>query len=221
MTRAAGRQAGAGWQAQPPADGATETAHTEIDVGQRLRTLREARGLSIRSLAARSGLAVNTLSLIENGKSSPSVSTMQQLARTLAVPVTAFFKADLPRQNVVYQRAAKRPQALFAHGLLEDLGVGLVNRIVEPLLVTLHPHAGSGADPIVHTGQEFVYCLAGRIMYTVRDQTYLLEPGDSLTFEAYLPHRWQNAGDEPAQALLVLCPLDARDRPFEHHFALP
>jgi quercetin dioxygenase-like cupin family protein len=146
---------------------------------------------------------------------------LQQLARALTVPVSAFFATEPPRQHVGPQRATQRPQALFAHGLLEDLAAGLVNRIIEPLLVTLRPHASSGTDSIVHTGQEFVYCLAGRIAYTAGDQTFLLEPGDSLTFDAHLPHRWQNVADVPAQALLVLCPLDARDRPAERHFAGP
>ena len=64
----------------------------EIDVGHRLREFRATRGLSLRALAEQSGLNVNTLSLIENQRTSPSVSTLQQLAQTLQVPLSAFFE---------------------------------------------------------------------------------------------------------------------------------
>jgi transcriptional regulator with XRE-family HTH domain len=192
----------------------------EVNVGHGLRKLRSERNLSIRALAEKSGLAVNTLSLIENGRTSPSCSTLQQIATALGVPITAFFETELPQNTVVHVRACQRSHAAFTHGTLEDLGVGLRNRVVEPFIVTLEPNAGSGATSIVHTGHEFVYCLQGRIIYTVEEHPYLLEPGDSLLFESHLPHRWQNVDAGPSQALLVLCPSDARDHPTERHFAL-
>jgi len=188
-------------------------------VGQRLRELRAERGLSIRALAERSGLAVNTLSLIENTKTSPSVSTLQQIALALNVSITAFFETGAPRNPIVHIKAAQRPRATFVHGTIEDLGAGLSRRAVEPFIVTLEPNAGSGPNPIVHTGYEFVYCLSGRIMYTVAERGFLLEPGDSLVFESHLPHRWQNVDPGPSQAILVLYPTDERDRPTERHFA--
>jgi transcriptional regulator with XRE-family HTH domain len=191
---------------------------SEVNVGQRLRELRTERGLSIRALAEQSGLAINTLSLIENNKTSPSVSTLQQIAAALQVSITAFFETDAPRNSVSYVKASQRPSASFAHGTLQDLGAGLTSRAVEPFLVTLEPNAGSGTNPIVHTGHEFVYCLTGRIVYTIEDRTFLLEPGDSLLFESHLPHRWHNADAGPSQALLVLYPEDERDRPTERHF---
>jgi transcriptional regulator with XRE-family HTH domain len=190
----------------------------EIDVGRHLRELRTERRLSIRSLAEQSGLNVNTLSLIENGKTSPSVSTLQQLATALAVPITAFFETDIPRNNLAYHKAGQCPRAAFAHGTLEDLGAGLVLQGQRPFLVTLEPGADSGPDPIVHTGREFVYCLEGHLSYAIEDRVYQLDPGDSLLFEAYLPHRWQNAGETPLRSLLVMCPSDASDRPTERHF---
>ena len=190
-----------------------------IDVGARLRMLRAGAGLSIRALAELSKLNVNTLSLIENGKTSPSVSTLQQLAGALGVPVTEFFVTEGRNETVVFQKNGGRPRALFEHGTMEDLGAGMARFGAEPLIVTLEAGAGSGKNPIVHTGREFVYCLEGRVAYSVDTETYLLEPGDSLLFEAYLPHRWKNADDTPARVLLVLCPLDERDQPTQRHFA--
>ena len=88
----------------------------------------------------------------------------------------------------------------------------------EPLIVTLNHNADSGKTPIVHTGREFVYCVEGKIAYTVDTETYVLEPGDSLLFEAYLPHHWKNLVTVPSRVLLVLCPMDGRDSPTERHF---
>jgi transcriptional regulator with XRE-family HTH domain len=194
------------------------SAFPSIDVGRNLHQLRTEKGLSMRSLAKLSGLNVNTLSMIENKKTSPSVSTLQQVAGALEVPITAFFETDLPQDNLCYQKANKRPQATFASGTLADLGAGLTLQGGKPLLVTLEPHANSGPTPIVHTGHEFVFCLEGRISYTIEDQVYTLDPGDSLLFEAYLPHIWQNVGDSPSKSLLIMCPADESDRPTERHF---
>jgi transcriptional regulator with XRE-family HTH domain len=198
---------------------ASETGDGSIDVGARLRMLRAGAGLSIRLLAEMSGLNVNTLSLIENGKTSPSVSTLQQLAGALGVPVTEFFVTEQGTKTVVHQKDGRRPRAAFSHGVMEDLGAGMARFGAEPLIVTLEANADSGRNPIVHTGREFVYCLEGRVAYTVDAETYLLEPGDSLLFEAYLPHRWKNADAKPSRLLLVLCPLDERDQPTQRHFA--
>jgi len=193
-------------------------APVEIDVGHCLRKLRADRGLSIRALAGISGLNVNTLSLIENGKTSPSVSTLQQVAAALQAPITAFFETDVPKNNISYLKDGQRPRGAFAHGTLEDLGAGLTLHGGQPLLVTLEPKADSGPTPIVHTGHEFVFCLEGHLSYTIEDRTYPLEPNDSLLFEAHLPHRWQNVGETPSRSLLVMCPADEDDQPTERHF---
>jgi transcriptional regulator with XRE-family HTH domain len=190
----------------------------DIDVGRCLRVLRAGRGLSIRSLAEQSGLNVNTLSLIENSKTSPSVSTLQQLASALDIPITAFFETDTPKNNISYQKAAQRPRAAFAHGTLEDLGTGLTLQGGQPLLVTLEPKADSGPTPIVHTGHEFVFCLEGHLAYTIEDLVYQIDPGDSLLFEAHLPHSWQNIGEKASRSLLIMCPADESDRPTDYHF---
>lgn len=193
----------------------------ESHVGQRVRQLRIEHGWSIRGLAEASGLSSNTLSLIEHGKISPSVSTLHRAAQALGVAITAFFDAPPPRRQVVFTAAATRTREWFAHGAVEDLAAGFASRTLYPCLVTLAPHTeGSGADPVVHTGYEFVYCLQGRVVYTVDGQRYLLTPGDSLLLESHLPHRWQNEDETPARMLLVLAPTDDRDRPTQRHFSL-
>jgi transcriptional regulator with XRE-family HTH domain len=195
-----------------------QAAHGGIDVGMRLRSLRSDQGLSLRVLAEMSGLAVNTLSLIENGKVSPSVSTLQRVAITMGVPIGAFFESKPATTDLVHMQADGRRNVAFAHGFLEDLGAGMADRTIEPYLITLNPHTDSGPTPIAHTGQEFVYCLEGRVDYIIDSQTYKLEPGDSLLFEAHLPHRWLNRQAKPSKAILMLCPPGGENRPAARHF---
>jgi transcriptional regulator with XRE-family HTH domain len=191
---------------------------TEINVGRRLRELRTERGLSIRALAKQSGLNVNTLSSIENDKTSPSVSTLQQVATALKLPINTFFETQIYPQTIVYQKAGNRQSATFTHGTLADLGAGFTRSGLEPFVVTLETQATSGDTPIVHTGLEFVFCLEGCITYEVEGEIFNLDSGDSLLFEAHLPHRWRNSGNTPSRSLLLLCPSDERDHPDERHF---
>jgi transcriptional regulator with XRE-family HTH domain len=195
-----------------------ETGDTDTSVGQRLREIRILRGLTMRALAEKSRLNINTLSLIENEHTSPSVGTLQQLAQSLQVPITEFFQTDHTSKKLVHQKQGQRPRVAFEHSTMEDLAAGMPRFGAEPIIVTLEPNADSGKKPIVHTGREFVYCLDGHIVYMVENERYLLESGDSLIFEAYLPHEWKNIDATPSRLLLVLCPMDDRDQPKERHF---
>jgi len=189
----------------------------EMNVGRKLQELRLSRGLSIRSLAEISGLNFNTLSLIENEKSSPNVNTLQQLANALQVPITAFFESTQNSRDVVFQKFGQRPQTNFQHGNLEDLGGGLALGEATPLLMTAKPHTNSGQESILHTGQEFIYCLEGNIVFCIGEEEYKLEKGDSLIFQAQIPHRWENRSEDPAKCLLMICPSDESDRLVAQH----
>jgi len=164
-----------------------------------------------------SGLNFNTLSLIENQKTSPNVSTLQYLAAALNVPITTFFESISSPDPVVFQKSGERPKTTFPQGVLEDLGSGLALGEATPLLMTLDPHESSDPDPIVHTGQEFIYCLEGNISFNIGEEEYILESGDSLIFEAHIPHRWENRNDTLSRAILVICPADHADRSVTQH----
>ncbi len=93
-----------------------------VNVGERLRELREARNISMRTLASRSGLSANALSMIERGKASPSVSTLYKLADALGVSITAFFASETDRKQVVFIKSDERPHVSFSRGVFEGLG---------------------------------------------------------------------------------------------------
>ncbi|NPA90309.1 MAG: helix-turn-helix domain-containing protein [Chloroflexi bacterium] len=195
----------------------TSKAKSRIDVGARLRSIRTQRGLSLRALAKASGLSLNTLSLIERNRTSPSVSTLQRIAAALGVPITAFFEEPHPARQVIYTPSDARPHVLLPGGHLERLGSGLTGQCAEPFLLVLEPKGSSGRAPIVHLGNEFVFCLAGELTYEVGDTMYVLKPGDSLLFEAQLPHRWYNASTQETRALLVLCTPEKAEDLLRHH----
>jgi transcriptional regulator with XRE-family HTH domain len=190
-----------------------------IDVGQRLRVLREERGISMRALARRSGLSANALSMIERGLTSPSVSTLNKLATALEVPITAFFRQEPAREQVVFRKATERSRVPFQRGLLEGMGGESFMGRVEAFLLTLEAGGSSGPHGMIHTGHELVFCLRGTLEYEVEDQRFLLEPGDNLIFMAQLIHRWRNPGTSVTNALVVISAFEDSERPGEFHLA--
>lgn len=188
-----------------------------VNVGERLQELREARDLSIRAVARLSGLSANALSVIERGKSSPSVSTLYKISDALEVPVTTFFQESTPVENVVFIQASQRNRIPFHRGLWEDLGGERFSGQVEPFMLTLEVGASSGRFPMGHAGYEFVFCLRGQLEYVVENQSYLLESGDSLLFAATMEHEWRNPGDKVTSALFVLTSYRDDESPSKYH----
>ncbi len=188
-------------------------------IGERLRQLRKEQKLSIRNLAAKCGISVNTLSLIENDRTSPSLHTLQVLARGLGVPLVSLFEGDKPQHALVYQQQGQRPLMRFSNGALEKLGEGLPPLGAEPILVTLDPNQGDAGD-ISHVGREFIYCLEGRVTVVVAKQEYPLSQGDSLLFDAAVPHHWANPNAVAAKLLVLFCPMEAHDLPAERHLGV-
>lgn len=175
-----------------------------INVGERLRELRAINEYSLRALAMKSGLSIHTLSMIEKGKTTPSISTLYKLAEALNVPITYFFNPNNNRRQVIYLRADERTHMPFSRGVFEGLGGENFVGNIEPFLLTLESSANSGPQVMSHTGEEFVFCLRGQLEYHVGNQIFELSPGDSLLFAAHLKHRWRNPGKVVATALIVV-----------------
>ncbi len=192
-----------------------------IDVGMRLRQLREERGHSIRELARQSGLSANALSLIERGKTSPSVSTLYKISEALGEPITAFFEIPGEKERIVFRKSTERTRVPFTRGIWEGLGGELFVGHVEPFALTLETGANSGPNPIVHTGHEFVVCLRGQLEYQVEHEVFLLEAGDTLLFAAHLNHRWRNPGPLVTNAVFVLSGFEEGEEPGTHHLKKP
>jgi len=195
-----------------------EKAAITVDVGSRLRQLREQNNISMRGLAAKSGLSANALSMIERGKTSPSVSTLYKLSDALGVPITEFFSLQLERQEIVFLKADERPRVSFVKGSMEGLGGEQFTGKVSPFLVTLENGAGSGANQMSHTGHEFVYCLHGKLEYRVEKKVFQLEAGDSLLFAAQLKHSWKSISGSVTNALIVISEYSENRQTLQKHW---
>jgi transcriptional regulator with XRE-family HTH domain len=189
-----------------------------VNVGVRLRELREARKASMRGLATKSGLSANALSMIERGRTSPSVSTLYKLADALGVPITEFFDPQSDKQNIILVKADQRTRVPFSRGVWEGLGGERFTGRVEPFILTLESGASSGQHTMVHTGHEFIFCLRGQLEYLVEKDLFELEAGDSLLFAAQLNHRWHNPGKTVTNALLVLSGFTEGELPHSMHW---
>ncbi len=189
-----------------------------VHVGQLLRQLREERRISIRELGRISGLSPNALSMIERGRTSPSVSTLYRLTDALGVPITALFRQDQGQQAIVFRAVSERTHVPFPLGVWEGLGGEAFTGRMQPFMLTLESGAESGPDRIVHTGSEFVMCLRGNLEYEVEGKLYSLEAGDSLLFAARLTHRWHNPGNTVTNAIIVLSGYEEYEQPGNFHF---
>ena len=197
----------------------SEKTESGIDVGKRLRSMREERKISMRALARMSGLSANALSMIERGLTSPSVSTLTKLADALEVPITSFFREEPDKRDIVYCNEESRRVILFHKGRWEGLGGETFAGRMEAFMLILEPGGISGTHGLVHTGHEFVLCLEGVLEYKVRDEHFTLKPGDSLIFASNMVHQWRNASNGVTKAVILISGFDQDENPSAFHLA--
>ena len=182
----------------------------EVAIGREVRAFRQQKGITVAELSARTGLSIGMLSKIENGITSPSLSTLQTLANTLSVPLTALFRKFEERREVQHvksgnaiemERAGTR--AGHQYNLLGHIGSNASGVVVEPYMITLSENSDI-FPTFQHDGIEFLYMLEGEIEYRHGDQSFLLQPGDSLFFDADAPHGPDKLNKLPARYLSVI-----------------
>ena len=187
------------------------------NVGARVLEMRTQRGLSLRALAELCELSPNTISLIERGATSPSVSTLQRLASAFGVHINAFFVDPTEKAQLILTRVDERTRSGSASVMLESLGYGLEGQACDPFVVTLKPGANSGRQLMAHQGSELILILAGQLDIEVSGVRHLLHLGDSLLFRAEQPHRWRNPNSQPAEFLMAMQATADRDESVEQH----
>jgi len=166
----------------------------ETAIGREVRDIRHARGMTVAGLAEAAGLSVGMLSKIENGATSPSLTTLQVLSAALSVPVTAFFRRFEERREAVHVRAGEGVETERAgtraghqYTLLGHLGANNSGVVVEPYLITLNAESDV-FETFRHEGVELLYILEGEVGYRHGDRRFHLRPGDSFFFDADAPH---------------------------------
>lgn len=178
----------------------------DIDVGARLRALRQIYGLSQRELARRAGVTNGTISLIEMNQTSPQLASLKRILNAFPITVAEFFTFNLESRDRVF----------FRHSELPEIGGGLLsfklvaaNRPDRRLQITHEtyaPGADTGHDMLTHDGEEGGVIVRGRLEVTVGERTQLLESGDAYFFSSRIPHRFRNPGKEDCEVVAAATP---------------
>ncbi|MGE8942028.1 helix-turn-helix domain-containing protein [Leptospira interrogans] len=181
----------------------------EAALGQVVRELRRRAGLGISEIARRANLSPGMVSKIENGAISPSLSSIRSLARALQVPVTSLFREFDEVTDATIVRAGEGTMVHRSGRSLDHeyrvLGQTTAKGIaVEPFMMTFTE--ASQVLPFLHrTGTQFIHVLEGQFYYRHGSKTYLMAEGDSLLFQADVPHGPETLLRTPVRYISVLC----------------
>ncbi|HET9163599.1 MAG TPA: XRE family transcriptional regulator [Solirubrobacterales bacterium] len=176
-------------------------------VGARVRALREAMGFSLRDLAERSGVSAPMLSQVERGETSPTLAVAEKIAAGLELTLSQLLRLD-EGEHVAISRAGARRRFERGGHRFEELTPPLPGQRADVSLHTLEPGGTTGGpgDPPMHEpgSRETAVVLAGVLALVVDGARHELRTGDSVTFDADLPHHFENEGEERARFLAVI-----------------
>jgi transcriptional regulator with XRE-family HTH domain len=195
----------------PPAPPETDAPSDSLEryLGNAIRELRQRHGLTIADVADRAGISRGMLSKIENAQTATSLETLNRLAQALGASLSALFRNyDVPDGNAqlvkkgegmeVVRRGTRRGHTY--HLLAYDQGP---TKLFEPFLITID--SPDATFPVFeHPGTEFLYMLEGRMEYRHGQHTYLLTPGDALTFRGEVPHGPEKLIELPIRFLATI-----------------
>jgi len=164
-----------------------------LEVGNRMRQLRERQGLSLKELSRLSGVEEDTLSRIESGDLQPQLGTVLKLAKSLEGDLGSLISGEgekpyaitrkSERKQVVRSGSPESEQTQYAY---KSLAPEVRGRHMEPLLVRLQPNPEE--EPSVHQGEEFIFVLEGNVLLQMGQERFELEPGDSAYYQSTHPH---------------------------------
>ena len=186
----------------------------ELGLGRKIRTIREAKKLSVEEAAEKASLTAIVLSQIESGAVTPPVATLLKIAQALDTHIGDFFIEAAPRKRyeVVRKSEHKKVSRKPAPGKsplsysYEALAFRLEKRHMEPFLVEFDIDIDEEVPPLSHKGEEFVFVLEGEIEFHAEDDVVRLTSGDSLYFDSNIPHAFIGKGTVKARAIVVIYP---------------
>jgi transcriptional regulator with XRE-family HTH domain len=182
-------------------------AAESLAIGLRVRALREAMGLSLRDLGERSGVSAPMLSQVERGETSPTLAVAAKIAAGLELTLSQLLRLDEGEHVAVSRAGARRKLERGGHGF-EELTPPLPGQRADVSLHTLEAGATTGGwdDPPMHEpgSRETSVVLEGTLVLVVDGTRHELNEGDSVTFDADLPHHFENEGEKPTRFLAVI-----------------
>jgi transcriptional regulator with XRE-family HTH domain len=184
------------------------TAAATPPIGPRLRALREGMDLSLRDLADRSGVSAPMLSQVERGETSPTLAVAHRIAAGLDLSLSQLLRLDEGPPVTVVRADDVKPSRERRGHRTEVLTPALPGQRAELSRHTLEPGAATGdpSDPPLHEpgAREIAYVESGTVVLCIEDATHDLHAGDTVTFDADLPHHFENPGPRAATFLAVV-----------------
>jgi transcriptional regulator with XRE-family HTH domain len=177
-----------------------------VEVGRQLRAVRTAFGLSQRELAKRAGVTNGMISLIEQGRVSPSVGSLQKILAAFPMTMAEFFTRDMQSEEKVVFRAGELPNVGAGSIQYRLVAAQRRERRMSILSEVYEADSDTGEDLLTHSGEEGGVVVEGELELTVAGKTWLLGPGDAYYFDSRLPHRFRNPGEVPARIISANSP---------------
>lgn len=178
-------------------------------VGRELRRQRRERELTVEELAELAGVSSGFISQLERGRANPSLMNLQKLAAALGITLVSLFSgapAARPSRYGVVRADARKQLVLPQEHIVYELLTPDLNRRLEVIRSVVPVDYDTSAVPYEHEGEEFVHLLRGRIEAGIGADRVVLEPGDSITYDAAVPHWWRNVGGEEGELISAVTP---------------
>jgi transcriptional regulator with XRE-family HTH domain len=183
-----------------------EDASAALELGQRIRDVRQKKGMTLREAALAAGVSESFLSQVERGLANPSVASLRRIADAMHERVASFFVGEPPQGMLV--RVKDRRRLVHPMGMLEDyLLTPSTARRLQIIYCVAGPGEGSGDERYTHVAdEECVVVLSGCLEVSIGDETYTLNSGDALLLDPKNQHGFHNPGPKPATMLWVQTP---------------
>jgi len=182
----------------------------QVNVGERVKKVREGRNLSLQDISQRTGLDVSLLEQIESGSVAPPLGIVIKLAKALNLKMGYFISGEEDRAYTIVRKSDRKVVSRYDSKKGEYYGYGYEslaphkkNRHMEPFLVSLDP-AETEEERSTHDGQEFIYVLEGAMEVRLDEEIHILRPGDAIYYDSTVPHLVKCHGDKRTKILAVL-----------------
>ena len=177
-----------------------------MDVGERLRNLREMYGLSQRALANKAGVTNGIISMIEMNRTSPSLATLKKILDAFPISFSEFFVMDANSPLQTFYKAGDLLEIGSSGFSFRQVGKDLAEKAIQILHERIEPGADSGAEMLRHESEEGGVVIRGRVELTIGGETQVLESGDAYYFDSRIPHRFRNIGEQDAEIVSACSP---------------
>lgn len=187
---------------------------SELGIGLRIQELREAKEMSVSTLAAKAKITPDMMRKIETQKVSPGLVTLSNISKALNVGIDILFAPREHQETIELTRVSDRITVHRsdagrqgpAHYGYQALSYRLKGKRMETFMARFDGASSKTPEPISHQGEEFCYCVEGKIDFITEERTLRLTPGDTLHFYSQTPHVFQGAGSGKATAIFILLP---------------